>query len=104
MNRRPIVHDSSFPITGSRDRRRAFDNDPTIARPRLVDHLRRSMGAANFATALDLLNAWGDSLLGLSGETEGDPSAMDARVRDHGPSQLSRLFADAPNPSARNYR
>jgi len=146
MDRRPIIYDSSFPITGgSRDRRRGFDNDPTITRPRLVAHLKRSMGAQNFEQAIDLLNAWGDSLLGLGvgeeeGESEGESSAMDSRARDrrgaaslvdmfpnakaplkleggetasvrpshrsldHGPSELSRLFAAAPNPSARNFR
>jgi hypothetical protein len=38
------------------------------------------------------------------GEGEGDRSAMDGRVLDHGPSELAKMFPDAPNPSARNFR
>ena len=99
MGRLPIVRDNAYPLGGSRDRRRAFDNDPTITRPALVDHLRRSMGADNFTKAIELLDAWGNSLLGL-----GEGGAHDARVLDHRPGQLATLFADAPNPSARNFR
>ena len=100
MNRRPIIYDSRFPIGGSRDRRRAFDNDPTETRPALVDHLRRSMGADNFAKAIDLLNAWGDSLLGLGGESEGEgeSSAMDSRL-DPRPGEFAKMFPDSRNPA-----
>ena len=100
-HRMPIVWDRSL-IAGGRD------TDPTIARPALVDHLRRSMGAANFATALDLLNAYVDGLLGLgeSGESESEGEseggAMDAL--DHvsrgtpGESSLAKMFPDSKAP------
>jgi hypothetical protein len=100
MNRsRPIIHDSSYPISGSRDRRRlALDNDPTVARPALQAHLRSSMSADNYAKAIDLLNAYADSLLGLGGgERESDPSAMDARF-DSRPGMLAGLFPASSNP------
>jgi len=102
MNRRPIVHDSQFPITGgSRDRRRGgWDSDPSTMRPRLEAHLRTSMGAQNYATAIDLLDAYINSWLGLGGEGEGEGEggAMDARVRDHGARSLAELFPDARAP------
>ena len=106
MDRRPIVHDSIFPIAGgSRDRRRGgWDSDPTVTRPRVVNFLRPRLSADDFATVLNLLNDDTDAWLGLGGESESEGGAMDARVRDHRPGQLATLFADAPNPSARNYR
>ena len=98
MNRRPIVHDSiSFPLAGSHDRRRTFDADPTIARPALENHLRRSMGAQNFATAIDLLNDYADSLLGLGAESEGEGEAMDSRF-DPRPGDLAKMFPHAKAP------
>ena len=103
MNRRPIVHDNAYPIGGSRDRRRTFDADPTIARPALENHLRRSMGAQNFATAIDLLNDYADLLLGLGGESEGEgaSASMDARVRDQrGAASLSELFPEFKGSNA----
>ena len=103
MTRRPLViHDNAYPLGGSRDRRRgAFDNDPSETRPRLEAHLKRSMGAQNYATAISLLDAYINSWLGLSGgEEEGESESgavMDARL-DHGASSLAEMFPDAKAP------
>jgi hypothetical protein len=99
--RTPIVHDSAYALGGTRDRRRkGWDSDPTETRPRLVAFLKRSMGADNYATAIELLNAWGDSLLGLGpSEEESEGGAMDARARDQrGGASLSELFPDSKAP------
>ena len=99
MTRRPIVHDSRFPIAGgSRDRRRAHDNDPSTERPKLIDHLRRSMGQQNFERACELLDAYIESWLNLGGaESETEGAAMDARL-DPRPGELSKMFPDLKAP------
>lgn len=102
MNRdsRRIVHDSRYPIGGSRDRRFiARDSDPTVSRPALVQHLRQSMGGANFDRACVLLDNYVNDLLGLGGgELEGDPSAMDSRVHDRTATSLAEMFPDLKAP------
>jgi hypothetical protein len=101
-DRRPIIHDSSsYPLAGSRDRRRggARDDGPTDARSALQDHMQKSMGDEAYTKACILLGYFERALLGPdAGEGEGEPAAMDSRVLDHGPSKLVRMFPDAPNP------
>ena len=56
------------------------------------------MGAENYSKACFLLDYFVSSLLGPdTGEGEGDPSAMDARLRD-GPSEFATMFPNSPNP------
>lgn len=103
MNRdhRPIIHDSSYPLGGSRDRRRggARDDGPREARAALQDHMRRSMGADDYAKSCVLLDYLVNALLGPDADGgEGELAAMDGRVLDHRPGELVWMFPDAPNP------
>ena len=101
-DRRPIVHDeSSYPLGGSRDRRRggARDDGPLEARAALTDHARRSMGADAFAKWCCLLDYYDSALLGPNlGEGEGESAAMDSRVLDHRPGELAKMFPTSSNP------
>jgi hypothetical protein len=96
---RPIVHDSSYPLAGSRARRRlARDDGPLEARSALQNHMQKSMGDDDYTKACILLGYFERALLGPDvGEGEGDPAAMDARF-DSRPSVLAGMFSTSINP------
>ena len=99
-DRRPIIHDSSYPLGGSRDRRRggARDDGSLEARAALMDHARRSMGADAFAKWCCLLDYYDSALLGPNlGEGEGESAAMDGRVLDQRPGELAKMFPTLSN-------
>lgn len=91
IDRRRIVWDAR-PIARGRD------DGPLEARAALTDHARRSMGADAFAKWLTLLDYYDRANTGLGGESEGESSAMDSRVLDHGASSLAKMFPDAKAP------
>ncbi len=104
---RPIVH-------GRHSWRGARDNDPIEARAALEGHLRRSMGADNYAQACDLLNTYVNGLLGLGAGEDDTPSSLrpdaftekqrrvgftgDRSPSRGGESEFTRLFGDCPAP------